>query len=162
MVIILVALNTPSFPKTHTWTNPSNTYTHLQLAHPVLPMLSAFWSRIWKSQFTQTCVSCQLWSIGGSICGGRNEKKSGEGWQERGGGLKGEREKHRGSLIQKILDPPLCREWYFMKHTDNGSVEEVTLNSPFDHPEAFVSVGSLHILSFLCQCSKLGMISVCV
>lgn len=48
-----------------------------------------------------------------------------------------------------------------MKHTDNGSVEEVTLNSPFDHPEAFVSLGSLHILSFLCQCSKLGMISVC-
>lgn len=28
---------------------------------------------------------------------------------------------------------------YFMKETDNSSVEEVTLNSPFDHPEAFVS-----------------------
>lgn len=48
-----------------------------------------------------------------------------------------------------------------MKHTDNGSVEEVTLNSPFDPPEAFVSMRSLHILSSLCQCSKLGMISVC-
>lgn len=79
----------PSLPKTHTWTNPSNTYTHLQLAHPVLPVHSAFWSWIWKSpQYTQTCVSCQLCSIRGSICGGRNEK-SGEGWRERGGGLKG-------------------------------------------------------------------------
>lgn len=35
-----------------------------------------------------------------------------------------------------------------MKDTDNGSVEEVTLNSAFDHPEAFVARGSLHILSF--------------
>lgn len=26
-----------------------------------------------------------------------------------------------------------------MKQTDNSPVEEVTLNSPFDHPEAFVS-----------------------
>lgn len=37
---------------------------------------------------------------------GRNKKKSGEGWQERGGGLKGEREKRRDSLIQEIRDPP--------------------------------------------------------
>lgn len=35
-----------------------------------------------------------------------------------------------------------------MKHADNGSVEEVTLNSSFDHPQSFVSPGSLHILAF--------------
>lgn len=28
-----------------------------------------------------------------------------EGWREQGGGLKGEREKQRGSLIEEILDP---------------------------------------------------------
>lgn len=105
MVIILVALNPPAPPKKKKWTNLSNTYTHLQLAHPVLPTHSAFWSWICKSpQYTQTCVSCQLCSMRGSICGRRNEK-SGKGWRERGGGLKGEREKRRGSLIQEILDP---------------------------------------------------------
>lgn len=100
---------TPPLPPQNTHMNQpfKHIHTHLQLAHPVLPMHSAFWSWIWKSpQYTQTCVSCQLCSIRGSICGGRNEK-SGEGWRERGGGLKGEREKRRGSLIQEILDPPL-------------------------------------------------------
>lgn len=61
------------------------------------------------------CVSCQVCSSEGSICG-RNEE-SGKRWQERGAGLKGEGEKRRGSLIQEILDPhphphphptPLC------------------------------------------------------
>ena len=56
-------------------------------AHPVLLRLTSF--EVEFPQYTQMCVSCQVFSSERSICGGRNEE-SGKGWLERGGGLKGE------------------------------------------------------------------------
>ena len=94
---------TPAFPKTHMNQTPSNTYTHLQRAHPVLPRaLCCFEVEFRNLLDTHGSVQrCQLCSVVGSVCGTR--KKT---WRERGGGLKGEREKRRSSFIQEILDAP--------------------------------------------------------
>lgn len=65
--------------------------------------------RVYHANFVAWRCVC-VWGVGGwarSICGGgMRGKESGEGRRERDGGLKGEREKRRGSLIQEILDPP--------------------------------------------------------
>lgn len=158
MVIVLVAHNlhhhNHTFHRTHSWTHSRITCKHL--AHPVFLMSSGFLKFKFKN-LLKFVAWLGLFAESGMI------KEASEGWREQGGGLKGAREKRRRSPIQEIRDArgPSRWECYFMKHADKGSVEKVTLNSPFDHPKSFVSLRSLHILSFLCQCAKLGMISVC-
>lgn len=93
---------------------PSN--AHLQLAHPALPGLSAF-----EVEFpSNTQTPSQVCSSERSISGERKiNEESGEGWRERGGGLKGERLFNSRNPWSPFLFALLLfgREWYFMEQT---------------------------------------------